>query len=385
MLRIAARTGGLAVRRVASPSTFHFQRAMATGDSLVLTEEVGSKGVITLNRPKALNAINLDMVRQIYGAMKQWETGKNLVIVKSVGEKAFCAGGDVRAITESSDAELAKQFFSTEYRMNALIGGYRPIYIAVIDGITMGGGVGLSVHGKYRIATERTMFAMPETAIGLFPDVGGGYFLPRLQGKLGLYLGLTGYRLKGRDVYKAGVATHYVESKNLQALEQQLLATTSASEVEDVLARFSEKREAGLEFVLEKHLKQIDDCFGAPTVDDIFARLEKDGSEWAHSTLKLLHKMSPTSLVVTQKQLELGAKMDLKTCLRMEYRLAVHHAIDSDFKEGVRALLVDRDQTPRWNPDSLSKVDPGRIEKFFGPLPDGSELKFEDDEPKASL
>uniref|UniRef100_A0A2M4BRS1 3-hydroxyisobutyryl-CoA hydrolase, mitochondrial n=1 Tax=Anopheles marajoara TaxID=58244 RepID=A0A2M4BRS1_9DIPT len=353
----------------------------AAKEPLVLTEEVGSKGVITLNRPKALNAINLDMVRMIYGAMKSWETSKSLVIVKSVGEKAFCAGGDVRAITESGNVDLAKSFFSTEYGLNALIGNYRPTYIAFIDGITMGGGVGLSVHGRYRIATERTMFAMPETAIGLFPDVGGGYFLPRLEGKLGLYLGLTGFRLKGRDVFKAGVATHYVESKNLPALEQQLLATTSSTEVENVLERFSEKRDAGVEFVLEKQRKQIDQCFGAPTVEEILKRLEQDGSEWAQSTLKLLHKMSPTSLVVTQKQLELGAKMDLKTCLRMEYRLAVHHAIDSDFKEGVRALLVDRDQNPRWKPASLAEVDPARVEKFFGPLPDGSELVFEDDVP----
>uniref|UniRef100_A0A182TUV5 3-hydroxyisobutyryl-CoA hydrolase, mitochondrial n=1 Tax=Anopheles melas TaxID=34690 RepID=A0A182TUV5_9DIPT len=364
-------------------------RAMssAAGDSngLVLTEEVGSKGVITLNRPKALNAINLEMVRLIYDAMKQWESTKSVVIVKSVGDKAFCAGGDVRAITETSNVELARKFFSTEYRLNALIGSYRPTYIAFIDGITMGGGVGLSVHGKYRIATERTMFAMPETAIGLFPDVGGGYFLPRLEGKLGLYLGLTGFRLKGRDVHKAGVATHYVESKNLAALEQQLLATTSGAEVESVLDRFSEKRDAGTEFVLAKQLQQINECFSAPTVEAIFKQLERDGSEWAQNTLKLLHKMSPTSMVVTQKQLELGGKMDLKTCLKMEYRLAVHHAIDSDFKEGVRALLIDRDQKPRWNPATLAEVDPARIEQFFGPLPDGDELQFEDEGPKASL
>lgn len=364
----------------------NFCRTMSSIDSsLVLTDEVGSKGVITLNRPKALNAINLEMVQLIYDAMRRWENNKHLVIIKSVGEKAFCAGGDVRAITETGGAELAKKFFTTEYRVNALIGSYRPTYVAFIDGITMGGGVGLSVHGKYRIATERTMFAMPETAIGLFPDVGGGYFLPRLEGKLGLYLGLTGFRLKGRDVHKAGVATHYVESKNLPALEQQLLASTSNDEVENVLERFSEKKDAGVEFVLQKQLKQINECFGAPTVEGIFAKLEQDGSEWAQNTLKLLHKMSPTSLVVTQKQLELGGKMDLKTCLRMEYRLAVHHAIDSDFKEGVRAMLVDRDQKPRWNPATLAEVDPSRVEKFFGPLPDGAELVFEDDDPKANL
>uniref|UniRef100_A0A182N5K7 3-hydroxyisobutyryl-CoA hydrolase, mitochondrial n=1 Tax=Anopheles dirus TaxID=7168 RepID=A0A182N5K7_9DIPT len=385
---IAIRAGlNRSAREVIAPSLCRTMSS-TTGDAsnrLVLTEDVGSKGVITLNRPKALNAINLEMVQLIYEAMKRWENSKHLVIIKSVGEKAFCAGGDVRAITEKGGEELAKKFFSTEYGVNALIGNYRPTYIAFIDGITMGGGVGLSVHGKYRIATERTMFAMPETAIGLFPDVGGGYFLPRLEGKLGLYLGLTGFRLKGRDVHKAGVATHYVESKNLPALEQQLLATTSNGEVESVLDRFSEKRDAGVEFVLAKQLPQINACFGAPTIEGIFANLERDGSEWAQKTLNLLHKMSPTSLVVTQKQLELGSKMDLKTCLKMEYRLAVHHAIDSDFREGVRAMLVDRDQNPRWNPATLAEVDPARIEKFFGPVPDGSELMFEEDGPKASL
>uniref|UniRef100_A0A1Y9HAB9 3-hydroxyisobutyryl-CoA hydrolase, mitochondrial n=1 Tax=Anopheles farauti TaxID=69004 RepID=A0A1Y9HAB9_9DIPT len=388
MLRTIAVRAGLSrsTREVIAPSLCRTMSSSGdTKNSLVLTEEVGSKGVITLNRPKALNAINLEMVQLIYEAMKRWENSKHLVIIKSVGEKAFCAGGDVRAITETGGEELAKKFFSTEYRVNALIGNYRPTYIAFIDGITMGGGVGLSVHGKYRIATERTMFAMPETAIGLFPDVGGGYFLPRLEGKLGLYLGLTGFRLKGRDVHKAGVATHYVESKNLPALEQQLLATTSNEEVDNVLDRFSEKREAGVEFVLAKQLQQINACFGAPTIDGIFANLERDGSEWAQNTLKLLQKMSPTSLVVTQKQLELGSKMDLKTCLKMEYRLAVHHAIDSDFKEGVRAMLVDRDQKPRWNPAKLGEVDPRRIEKFFGPVPDGSELTFDEDTPKAAL
>lgn len=383
MLRtIGARTVG--ITRVAP----NFCRTMSSAEgnsSLVLTEEVGSKGVITLNRPKALNAINLEMVQAIYSSLKRWENNKHLVICKSVGEKAFCAGGDVRSLTEAGGPKLAKHFFSVEYAMNALIGNYRPNYVAFIDGITMGGGVGLSVHGKYRIATERTMFAMPETAIGLFPDVGGGYFLPRLEGKLGTYLGLTGYRLKGRDVHKAGVATHYVESKNLPALEQQLLASTSNTEVESVLERFSEKKDAGVEFVLQKEMKQINECFGVSTVEGIFTKLEQDGSDWAQNTLKVLHKMSPTSLVVTLKQLELGSKMDLKTCLRMEYRLAVHHTIDSDFKEGVRAMLVDRDQKPLWNPTTLAEVDPVRIEQFFGPLPDGSELKFEDDDPKASL
>lgn len=172
-------------------------RAMASAADTVLVNEVDSVGVITLNRPKALNAINLEMVQKIHEPLQRWQNSKSLVIIKGEGGKAFCAGGDVRTLVESENVPETKRFFKSEYTLNHLIGTYKVPYVAIIDGIVMGGGVGLSVHGKYRVATERTMFAMPETAIGLFPDVGGSHFLPKLEGKLGLYLGLTGFRLKG--------------------------------------------------------------------------------------------------------------------------------------------------------------------------------------------
>ncbi|XP_058813534.1 3-hydroxyisobutyryl-CoA hydrolase, mitochondrial [Topomyia yanbarensis] len=369
------------IQRYMSPLVY---RAMSTGaERTVISEELGSdKGVITLNRQKALNAINLDMVRQIYAVMKQWQNTKSLVIVKGAGEKSFCAGGDVRAIVENGPVDSSRNFFREEYRLNELIGTYKPDYVAIIDGITMGGGVGLSVHGKYRVATERTMFAMPETAIGLFPDVGGGFFLPRLQGKLGLFLGLTGYRLKGKDVMKAGIATHYVESKNLEALEKELVAARNSSDVSNILNKFNANDSS--EFTLAKELKQIDECFDASTVEDIFANLEKDGSSWAKSTLQTMAKMSPTSLKVTKKQLDLGVQCDLRSCLKMEFRMAVHSVIGSDFEEGVRAMLIDRDQNPKWNPAKLSEVTQSHVDRFFGPLPDGDELVF-DNEAKANL
>lgn len=369
--------------RTAPPALFRAMSSTAASDRTVLCEEFGpDKGVITLNRQKALNAINLDMVRQIYGAMRSWQGQKNLVIVKGAGEKSFCAGGDVRSLVEAGPVPESRNFFREEYNLNALIGSYKPDYVAMIDGITMGGGVGLSVHGKYRVATERTMFAMPETAIGLFPDVGGGYFLPRLDGKLGLYLGLTGFRLKGKDVLKAGIATHYVESKNLDALEKELLASKNSSDVAATLEKFNIRDSS--EFVLAKNLNQINECFSSPTVESILTALEKDGSEWAQSTLKTLAKMSPLSMKVTKKQLDLGRTMDLRSCLRMEYRMAVHCLIDSDFKEGVRALLIDRDQSPKWKPTTLGEVTEQQVERFFGALPDADELKF-DDEVKANI
>lgn len=371
LLRIVRRNVPLATRAMSS-----------TPEKTVLSEEVGKNGLITLNRTKALNAINLDMVRQIYGVMKHWESNKSLVVIKGAGEKAFCAGGDVRTLVENGPVESSKNFFREEYRLNALISSYKADYVAIVDGITMGGGVGLSVHGKYRVATERTMFAMPETAIGLFPDVGGGYFLPRLQGKLGLYLGLTGFRLKGKDVAKAGIATHYVNSKDLEALEKDLIATSNSTEVASVLNKFNVKDNS--DFALAPYLKQINECFSGPTVESILANLEKDGSDWAQSTLKTLSKMSPTSMKVTKKQLDIGLNSDLRSCLKLEFRMAVHCVIDSDFKEGVRALLIDRDQNPKWNPAKLEEVTEKQVDRFFGPLPDGDELLF-DDEAKANL
>ena len=189
--------------------------------------------------------------------------------MKGAGEKSFCAGGDVRAVTEGA-FEDGKSFFRDEYRLNALIGSFKKPYIAIIDGITMGGGVGLSVHGKYRVATERTMFAMPETAIGLFPDVGGGHFLPRMTGKLGLYLGLTGFRLKGRDVQKSGVATHFVESSKLEELEKELVQCKNEYDVDKALYTFSSLTKDTDEFVLTKHMEKINSCFSGKTVEEIF-------------------------------------------------------------------------------------------------------------------
>lgn len=296
------------------------------------------------------------------------------MIIKGAGEKSFCAGGDVRTVVEGSVAD-GKEFFRNEYRNNELIGNYKKPYIAIIDGITMGGGVGLSVHGKYRVATERTLFAMPETAIGLFPDVGGGYFLPRMAGNMGAYLGLTGFRLKGRDVQKAGVATHYVESSSLADLENELSQCKNTIQINKTLEKFTPKDTT--EFVLQPHLEQIEKAFGGDTVEDILNSLHNDGSEWAMSTLKLLSKMSPTSLKVTLRQLQLGKSMTLRECLQMEFRLAAHCCINSDFKEGVRALLIDKDQQPKWNPDQIEKVTQDHVNRFFSPLPDKDEITFE--------
>lgn len=342
----------------------------------VIIHNVKDKGIVILNRPKALNALNISMVRQVYPILKEWEDKKSLVIIRGAGEKAFCAGGDVKSVVEAArkgDTSVGRTFFKEEYVTNGLIGSYKIPYIAFIDGIVMGGGVGLSVHGKYRIATERTLFAMPETQIGLFPDVGGSYFLPRLSGRLGWYLALTGHRLKGADVLKAGIATHFCESSQLNDLEEALMNCSNEQDIRNTLNHFS--KPDNVDFSLASVMEKINYCFSANTVEEILVRLEKDGSTWAENTINLLNKMSPTSLKVTCRELEIGKGLNLQECLKMEYRLAFHCLENKDFLEGVRALLIDKDQNPKWDPPTLSQVTRDIVEKHFADIPEDQELK----------
>uniref|UniRef100_A0A8C2ZMD5 3-hydroxyisobutyryl-CoA hydrolase n=1 Tax=Cyclopterus lumpus TaxID=8103 RepID=A0A8C2ZMD5_CYCLU len=343
----------------------------------VLLEKVGSAGVITINRPKVLNALDMTMVRQIYPQLKKWDNDDeiDIVIIKGAGGKAFCAGGDIRAVTEAGKAgdPLAEDFFREEYILNNAIGErYKKPYIALIEGITMGGGVGLSVHGRFRVATEKTLFAMPETAIGLFPDVGGGFFLPRLRGKLGMFLALTGFRLKGRDVQRAGVATHFVERKKIPELEKELvgLKSPSAEDVCRVLDSYQQQSslDSDKPFVLEEHMSAIDRLFSSSSVEGIVQNLEADGSEFASKQAETLSRMSPTSLKITHKQLQAGATMSLQDVLVMEYRLSQACMRGCDFYEGVRAVLVDKDHSPKWNPSTLEEVTQQTVDQCFSSL-----------------
>uniref|UniRef100_W5LHM1 3-hydroxyisobutyryl-CoA hydrolase n=1 Tax=Astyanax mexicanus TaxID=7994 RepID=W5LHM1_ASTMX len=339
----------------------------------VLFERVGNAGVIILNRPKALNALTLNMIRHIYPQLKKWESDSetSIVIIKGAGDKAFCAGGDIRALSDAGKVgdPLVKELFREEYILNNATGTCKKPYIALIDGITMGGGVGLSVHGRFRVATEKTLFAMPETAIGLFPDVGGGYFLPRLQGKLGLFLALTGFRLRGRDVQKAGVATHFVESEKIGALEKDLvdLKVPSVSEVAQVLDSYHQQvRNRGpfIYFPNRSHLR----LFTASSVEEIMENLQKDGSAFAQKQLEILSKMSPTSLKLTFRQQQAGATMTLQEVFVMEYRLTQACMRGHDFYEGVRAVIIDKDQNPKWKPPTLAEVTEEFMEESFRSL-----------------
>ncbi|XP_058156481.1 3-hydroxyisobutyryl-CoA hydrolase, mitochondrial isoform X3 [Dasypus novemcinctus] len=349
----------------------------------VLLERKGCAGVITLNRPKFLNALNLNMIRQIYPQLKKWEQDPEtfLIIIKGTGGKAFCAGGDIREVSEAEKAKqkLSQDFFREEYMLNSAIDSCQKPYVALIHGITMGGGVGLSVHGQFRVATENTLFAMPETSIGLFPDVGGGYFLPRLQGKLGYFLALTGFRLKGRDVQRAGIATHFVDSEKLGLLEEDLLALKSPSKenIADVLETYHTKSKIDQDkpFILEEHMDKINRWFSANTVEQIIENLQQDGSSFALEQLKVINKMSPTSLKITLRQLMEGSSKTLQEVLTMEYQLSQACMRGHDFHEGVRAILIDKDQSPKWKPADLKEVTDEDLNNYFKSL-GSNDLKF---------
>ena len=335
----------------------------------VLFERRGPLGLITLTRPRALNALTRDMCVAMKAQLDEWSADEAVktVVIRGTGERAFCAGGDIRALYDAgnSDVERAISFYRDEYRLNATIKHYPKPYVALLHGVVMGGGVGVSVHGSHRVADETVVFAMPETAIGLFPDVGGSYFLPRLPGETGMYLALTGERLKTADAVYAGLATHFVPAKERDAL---LAALESGTNPDLVLQSFQDSPgEPSLAAVRE----EIDRTFSQDSVEGILAALDSEGSEWARNVAAGLRKKSPTSLKVTFRQLREGRHLSFDYCLRMEFRMVNRMTAGQDFREGVRALLIDKDNAPRWQPDKLSDVSGAAVDASFAPLSGG--------------
>ncbi len=340
----------------------------------ILFSQTNDFGVITLNRPDALNALTWNMVTLMRAKLIEWERSPAVraVLVKGAGDKAFCAGGDIRWLYDNArrDVDHACGFFREEYRLNALIHHFSKPYVAFIDGIVMGGGVGVSVHGDFRVAGDRTLFAMPETGIGMFTDVGGGHFLPRLHDGLGLYYGLTGARAKAADCVAAGVATHYVASDQQATLERELLNLALGGHphaaIEAVLDEYSgDPGEAHVNHI-RPALKRLFD--GRETFDDFYTALKNDGHDVAGDMLRILFRMSPTSLKLTFEQLKRGRALDFDDNMKMEFRVVSRVMRGHDFYEGVRALIIDKDKTPRWSPASVEGVDDADIAKYFGPL-----------------
>ncbi|HZZ31254.1 MAG TPA: enoyl-CoA hydratase/isomerase family protein, partial [Phenylobacterium sp.] len=322
----------------------------------------------TLNRPQALHALTTPMIGLITQALLVWREDPcvELVMIDHAGERGFCAGGDIRMLAESGagDGKRAREFFFTEYRLNTLLHDYPKPLAAFMDGITMGGGVGLSRPCRYRVATERTTFAMPETGIGLFPDVGGGWYLSRMSDHIGLWLALSGARIKAADCQLTCIATDYVESAQVPALKAAILADPDA--IETVLTEF--EGDAGRP-PLAAHIDAIASLFAGDSVEAIFAALEAADSDWARDQFAVLKAKSPQTLKVAFRQLKLGGAMTrFADNMAMEYRIGARVVQRHDFLEGVRAVIVDKDNTPRWNPPTLAAVSDALIDGIFAPL-----------------
>lgn len=342
----------------------------------ILFERVGDWGVITLNNQRALNALDWGMAKAMRAKMSAWKDDPTIkaVLIKANGDKAFCAGGDVRWLYENGrdDPVGVCEFFRDEYTNNALIYHFPKPYVALIDGIVMGGGVGLSIHGDYRIAGDATLFAMPETAIGLFPDIGGGYFLPRLKPGLGLYLGLTGARVRAADCVSADIASHYAPSERHNALEHALVTTRlgddAHGDIEAVLKNFAEAPGDPTLVNIEGEIMEIFD--GVGSLDELFDRLNTIGSEFARSTRQTLQGMSPTSMAITFEQLMRGLNLDFNAVMRMEFRMVRRVMEGHDFYEGVRAQIIEKDRQPKWKPDQITGVSGDDVSCYFEPLGD---------------
>lgn len=333
----------------------------------VLTGTIGTLGRIRLNRPRAINALNLPMLQSIQSALTGFETNPALAVVllTGEGERGLCAGGDIRALYDHGRSGFGATFFTQEYRLNAHIAAYKKPYIALMDGITMGGGVGLSAHGAIRIVTERTRIAMPETGIGFFPDVGGTWLLAHAPGEIGTCLGLTGEGINGADAIYAGLADHYIESANIPALIEKLSilpATADVESVRGVVQNFSIKTTPPL----AAHRTDIDTAFAFDTLEEIIAALDAAGTEFTKQILADLARKSPTSMKVTLRLLRLGrTSRSLEECLQREFD-ASHAVLASDeFYEGVRAAVVDKDRNPKWNPATVQEVTPAIVDGYF--------------------
>jgi enoyl-CoA hydratase len=335
----------------------------------VLTPVDRKAGRLRLNRPKAIHALTRDMCSTMIAALLEWREDPQVqaVMIDHVEGRGFCAGGDVVMLARSGagDGAEARDFFHEEYRLNHLLFAYAKPTLAFMDGITMGGGVGISQPCKYRVATENTRFAMPETAIGLFPDVGGGWYLPRLPGRTGQFLALTGARLDGAECLHLGLATHYLPALALDDLKAQIAAEPERMEVlleengvPSPPARIAENRE------------RIDRLFAFDDFEDILAALEEDGSDWAQMELATLRSKSPQACKVSLRLLYDGARVqDFAHEMRQEYAVATRVVQRHDFVEGVRALLVEKDNQPRWEPPTPEGVTQHLIDTIFAPMP----------------
>ncbi len=346
-----------------------------TSEPEVLFERRGAAGLVTLNRPHALNAVTLVMVRALRAQLDAWrdDPAVTCVVIQGAGGKAFSAGGDLRQVYDFAGAgrqEEALIYWREEYALNTVIKRYPKPYVALIDGIVMGGGVGISVHGSHRIAGDRLKFAMPEVAIGFFPDVGATWFLPRMPGEVGTYCGITGERLGVADALAAGFATHHVPSQKFPDLREALCG---AAPVDATIGSFAETAGEG---TLAPRRADTDRLFAGGTVEQILMQLEGaaaaagtgPAAEWARATAGTIRSRSPTSLKIALAQIRRGASLSFEECMRTEFRIVSRVIYGREFREGVRAVIIDKDNEPRWHPATLAEVSTAEVDRYFAPL-----------------
>lgn len=348
----------------------------------VLEEETSFVRILTLNRPRQLNALSAQMISRLLELLQRYETDSNvkLLILKGKG-RAFCAGGDVAAVVRGineGDWISGAKFFSKEFILNYLMATYTKPQVSILNGIVMGGGAGVSIHGRFRVATENSVFAMPETALGLFPDIGASYFLSRLPGFFGEYVGLTGARLDGAEMRACGLATHFVPSSRLALLEEALYKVNSSDPavISAVIDKFS------LEPYLKDHsachwMDVIDKCFSRRTVEEILSALESESTNradaWISDAIQSLKKASPTSLKISLRSIREGRLQGVGQCLIREYRMVCHvmmGEVSKDFFEGCRAILLDKDKNPKWKPSKLELVNDNMVDQYFSKIND---------------
>ncbi len=345
-------------------------------DPEILFERRGAAGLVTLNRPQALNAVTHAMVRALTATLNQWadDPAVTRVIIRAGGGRAFSAGGDIRHLYDlgkNGDHAAQVAFMRDEYRLDALIKHYRKPYIALVDGIVMGGGMGVSMHGSHRVAGDGFRFAMPEVGIGFFPDVGATWILPRLPGTLGTYCALTGARLGPDDAHAAGLATHRIESAKFDDLLEGLVGTVP---VDALLAAFARPKQEG---PVMARLGAIDRQFAADSVEDILAALDRTASsagadaEFAAEAAAAIRAKSPSSLKIALAQMRLGRSLSFDDCMRTEFRIVSRIVYGHDFYEGVRAVIIDKDQKPNWCPADLQSVSQAEVDRYFAPLAEG--------------
>jgi enoyl-CoA hydratase len=344
----------------------------------VLVRELGALRHVTLNRPKALNAVTLDMAVTITALFYSWasDPAVGAVLLDGSGDRAFCAGGDIRALYDAakSGGDLPEKFWATEYQLNVLIARYPKPVIAVMDGLVMGGGVGISAHAAQRIVTERSAVAMPEVAIGFFPDVGASFPLARAPGETGVYLALTGARIGAADAIYCGLADIHIGAARRADLSAALADCHSA---QDVRARLGELSSAPAPGSLPEARSWIDRCYDGNRVEDMIERLSASTADGAHAALAAMRKASPTSLKITLRNLRaVAAFKRVEECFQQDYRIALACVAGHDFIEGIRAAIVDKDRNPAWRPEKLADVTPEIVARHFRSV-GALELKFD--------